>query len=114
MNSVRSIAFALLAFAYVATTSAGTIGVVCSTFSGRGPTAFARHSGKTKDFPRISPVQRKHLPLVKSVNVPADDVWVSEFPTRTDFVTIIARYEQRASLPLSIFASLRDRSPPLS
>ena len=102
----------LLIAAYLATWSAAVLQAIAFPVCGAGPAKIAASGRPTGEKPRVSIVQRRHMPLVKVVTIPAllpsDDRFQSTRPWCYGNVRI---HQDALSSPPD-HAVARDRAPP--
>jgi hypothetical protein len=114
MNTLRHIAFLLLASFYLATSCAITVSVVIGGIPSSGAKTIVAHNGRSKEIPPKFMIQRRHLSLAKVIPCPSVHIAETEFPTNSDVEPIVLR-------PLAVkhtnaydYASFCDRAPPVA
>jgi hypothetical protein len=111
-GTVRHISIGLLCAIYLLVCCAGLQGTLQVPAISCGPQSLTGASAGSKERPRIVWVQRRHIPLVKSVSAPGETACTDEFPTATHKSVLVPLcFRSDVFLPCFL-TSISDRAPP--
>lgn len=113
-RNIHIAACVLLALAYLVTSSALTVSSFFPLFMGKGTAEVVPYAGKTKDVPRPVFVQRRHMPLVKLLSVPALVACTTAIPLPDTQRPVLIRLDADDIPTLPDRSPFTGRSPPLS
>lgn len=113
-DAPRQISIGLLCSIYLAVSLAGLVGTMWLPAISPGPKTFAAAPAGSKEKPKLVWVQRRHLPLVKTVPIPTETACTVEFPSVVDNPFIVPRYTHRDTFLSCYFSSVGDRAPPVA
>ena len=112
-GAIRHIAFYLFAGVYLAAASSTLLSLLEPIYSSAGPAAFREQTGVTKELPKPKFVQRRHLPMIKVVQLIPDVALAAESPQATELV-VCAEYAGAdvSNSSCYYFSILSSRAPP--
>jgi hypothetical protein len=112
MKSLQNTISVIVAASYLVVATSAVVEIIRPSYTSAGPAAIAMHGGKTNELPVVSFTQRRHVPLVKPLVVPADHECPLEYPSGIERSSVFSHASQAVPFFNIYFRCISDRAPP--